>query len=154
MDMRQRRKNCGVVLSKGAPVFVRTGTDVHSLGTLLETPSEGGGGDCLVQVRLRDEDSPRRVDIGDVLPANASDAPDAEDVCSLSFLHEPAVTHNLRVRYERSEIYTRAGPVLVAVNPFREIEGLYSSETAARYAEQEAQAMQADMPDVFQDFSF
>lgn len=144
------RRNCGGdvlgqhQLSKGAPVFVRTGTDVHSLGTLLETPSEGG--DCLVQVQLRDEDSPRRVAIDDVLPANASDASDAEDVCSLSLLHEPAVTHNLRLRYERSEIYTRAGPVLVAVNPFRHIEGLYSSETAARYAEQEAAYLRAAAP--------
>ena len=128
-------------LSKGAPVFVRTGTDVHSLGTLLEKPSADGC--CLVQLNGEGDSPPMRVALGAVLPANAASSSSskdaaAEDICSLSHLHEPAVTHNLRLRYDRNEIYTRAGPVLVAVNPFQTIEGLYSAENAARYAEQEA----------------
>ena len=137
--MNEMRRDCGendvLGLSKGAPVFVRTGIDVHSLGMLLEKPSACAESDCLVQ--LSDEDSPRRVALRDLAPANSSSS---EDICSLSFLHEPAVTHALRVRYERNEIYTRAGPVLVAVNPFQTLEGLYSAEIAARYAEQEATA--------------
>lgn len=123
-------------LTKGAPVFVRVATDSWSLGTLLENPSADG---CLVKMNDEGSDAaPRRVGLCELAPANSSSSPDEQDICSLSFLHEPAVTHNLRVRYDRGEIYTRAGPVLVAVNPFENLGGLYSAEKAACYAEAEA----------------
>ena len=123
-------------LTKGAPVFVRVATDSWSLGTLLENPSADG---CLVKMNDEGSDAaPRRVGLCELAPANSSSSPDEQDICSLSFLHEPAVTHTLRVRYDRGEIYTRAGPVLVAVNPFENLGGLYSAEKAACYAEAEA----------------
>eukprot|EP00163_Fabomonas_tropica_P034273 TRINITY_DN9408_c0_g1_i1.p1 TRINITY_DN9408_c0_g1~~TRINITY_DN9408_c0_g1_i1.p1 ORF type:complete len:132 (-),score=28.69 TRINITY_DN9408_c0_g1_i1:2-397(-) len=48
---------------------------------------------------------------------NTIEAPD--ELTRLPFLHEPAVLHNLRARYEKDIIYTYTGPVLVAVNPFK-----------------------------------
>uniref|UniRef100_A0A1I8QA92 Myosin motor domain-containing protein n=1 Tax=Stomoxys calcitrans TaxID=35570 RepID=A0A1I8QA92_STOCA len=44
------------------------------------------------------------------------------DLTSLSYLHEPGVLHNLRVRFsERQIIYTYCGIILVAINPYAEL---------------------------------
>ncbi len=44
------------------------------------------------------------------------------------FLLFIAILHNLCVRYEQKAIYTRAGSVLIAINPYEEISDLYSKE--------------------------
>nr|2XO8_A Chain A, MYOSIN-2 HEAVY CHAIN [Dictyostelium discoideum] len=50
-----------------------------------------------------------------------------EDMSELSYLNEPAVFHNLRVRYNQDLIYTYSGLFLVAVNPFKIIP-IYTQE--------------------------
>ncbi|KAJ2392518.1 Myosin type-2 heavy chain 1, partial [Coemansia sp. RSA 2603] len=57
----------------------------------------------------------------------------AADLTTLSYLHEAAVLHNLRRRYEQRQIYTYSGVVLVALNPFAAVDA-YSGEWMARYA--------------------
>ncbi|KAI8866136.1 hypothetical protein GQ42DRAFT_151142 [Ramicandelaber brevisporus] len=56
-----------------------------------------------------------------------------DDLTSLSHLHEPAVMHNIRVRYSQHNIYTYSGIVLIAVNPFQRV-SLYSQEYIEAYA--------------------
>ena len=43
------------------------------------------------------------------------------DVVRLLKLSEAGLLHNLRVRYSRDEIYTRAGAILISVNPFKQL---------------------------------
>ncbi|XP_017341612.1 unconventional myosin-Vc [Ictalurus punctatus] len=44
------------------------------------------------------------------------------DLTALSYLHEPAVLHNLRIRFVDSKIiYTYCGIILVAVNPYKQL---------------------------------
>ncbi|VAH04576.1 unnamed protein product [Triticum turgidum subsp. durum] len=50
----------------------------------------------------------------------------------LSYLSEPSVLYNLQYRYSQDMIYTKAGPVLVAVNPFKKV-ALYGNEYIKAY---------------------
>jgi hypothetical protein len=41
------------------------------------------------------------------------------DLIGLTHLHEPAILHALRLRYDADVIYTSTGPILIAINPFQ-----------------------------------
>ncbi|KAL9188488.1 hypothetical protein ACHAXT_006866 [Thalassiosira profunda] len=60
------------------------------------------------------------------------------DVLHLPNVTEASLLHALRVRYNRDEIYTSAGPILMSVNPYKTItlpggEDLYSEERMLLY---------------------
>ena len=58
-----------------------------------------------------------------------------DDLTQLSHLNEPSVLHTIRSRYmDHQLIYTYSGIVLVAVNPFAKMSGLYSQDVALIYA--------------------
>ena len=44
---------------------------------------------------------------------------------NLQDLHEGSLLHNLDLRYRRKQIYTYTGTILVAVNPYELIAGIY-----------------------------
>jgi myosin-5 len=57
------------------------------------------------------------------------------DLISLTHLHEPAVVYCLHQRYVANEIYTSTGPILIALNPFKDCKTLYSEESMKIYWE-------------------
>jgi myosin-5 len=57
----------------------------------------------------------------------------ADDMTTLSYLHEPGVLHNLSLRYSLDEIYTYTGSILIAVNPFRRLPHLYNGHMMDQY---------------------
>uniref|UniRef100_A0A8D0AEF7 Myosin VA n=1 Tax=Sander lucioperca TaxID=283035 RepID=A0A8D0AEF7_SANLU len=58
------------------------------------------------------------------------------DLTALSYLHEPAVLHNLKVRFIDSKlIYTYCGIVLVAINPYETL-GIYGTDIINAYSGQ------------------
>lgn len=55
----------------------------------------------------------------------ASHATDHDDVGTMDDLHEAPLLELLRRRFDASRIYTWSGDVLISVNPFQPINGMY-----------------------------
>ena len=79
-----------------------------------------------------------------ILMANEWAAADAEggssslgvppdDLITLTHLHEASVVFCLKKRYEQDLIYTSTGPILIALNPFKEMPGLYDDAVMNDY---------------------
>jgi Myosin head (motor domain) len=56
-----------------------------------------------------------------------------QDMTTLSYLNEPGVLWNLRVRYDLDDIYTYTGSILIAVNPFASLPHLYGAHMMEAY---------------------
>ncbi|XP_078447679.1 myosin-2-like [Wolffia australiana] len=84
-----------------------------------------------------------KVSPDNILPANPDVLNGVDDLLRLSYLNEPAVLHNLQCRYSADKIYTKAGRVLVAVNPFKEV-FLYGNDLISAY-----QRKAVDAPHVY-----
>ncbi len=50
------------------------------------------------------------------------------DNTQLMFLHDAALLHNLRTRFNQNQIYTFTAHILIAVNPYKSLP-LYNSDT-------------------------
>ncbi|KAK1279441.1 hypothetical protein QJS04_geneDACA003163 [Acorus gramineus] len=73
-----------------------------------------------------------RVPTENILPANPDILEGVDDLIQLSYLNEPSVLHNLNNRFSHDMIYTKAGPVLVAINPFKKV-SLYGNDRVSAY---------------------
>ncbi|XP_046700574.1 unconventional myosin-X isoform X2 [Silurus meridionalis] len=60
-----------------------------------------------------------------------------EDLSTLTELNTQAIMHNLYLRYHKDLIYTNIGSILAAVNPYKQIPGLYDSEAVQLYSKHE-----------------
>lgn len=60
-----------------------------------------------------------------------------KDVLHLASISEASLLHTLRIRYKRDDIYTRAGPILISVNPYKRInkdgQSVYSHDVMIKY---------------------
>uniref|UniRef100_A0A8C4LBX5 Unconventional myosin-Vb n=1 Tax=Equus asinus asinus TaxID=83772 RepID=A0A8C4LBX5_EQUAS len=94
-------------------------------------------GDKSLQLRLEDDTYPIDVQ-GNQLPflRNPDILVGENDLTALSYLHEPAVLHNLKVRFlESNHIYTYCGIVLVAINPYEQLP-IYGQDVIYAYSGQ------------------
>ncbi|KAJ8613482.1 hypothetical protein CTAYLR_002138 [Chrysophaeum taylorii] len=62
---------------------------------------------------------------GELLPRSGASCVDTHNLISLPYLHEASIVAAVRERFAADAIYTNVGAILLAVNPFREIPGLY-----------------------------
>ncbi len=62
------------------------------------------------------------VEVAHVFPVNPSMLEKVDDLTELTFLHEPGILQVLKERFDESVLYTHAGPVLVALNPFKQVD--------------------------------
>ncbi|KAK8918406.1 hypothetical protein KSP39_PZI021372 [Platanthera zijinensis] len=56
-----------------------------------------------------------------ILPANPEIHDSVNDIALLSYINEPSVLHSLKYRYSQNIFSTKAGAVLVALNPCKEL---------------------------------
>ena len=56
-----------------------------------------------------------------LVPANPIILDGVPDLTGLTYLNEPSILHGLNLRYSEDLIYTHAGPVLIAINPFKQV---------------------------------
>ena len=97
-------------------------------GEVLAPPSADG------MVRIKIAGGEKTVPVAALCPACPDDRTSADNT-ALPFLSEATLLHNVRVRYEASpqQMYTYTGAILIAVNPFRVVEGVYDDATMERY---------------------
>ena len=57
---------------------------------------------------------------------------DVPDHCQLMFLSQPTMLENTRKRFAQDKIYTLVGEILIAVNPFKWIAGIYGVDVMAQ----------------------
>jgi myosin heavy subunit len=67
------------------------------------------------------ESKEKKFKISECFPLNPSKLDKLEDMSKLSYSNEPAVLHNLNLRYQDDLIYTYSGLFLVAVNPYKNV---------------------------------
>ena len=58
---------------------------------------------------------------------------DVDDLTSLSQVNDATILNCSRIRFDKSVIYTSIGAVLMSINPFERIEGLYGRANIAKY---------------------
>ncbi|RHZ24435.1 hypothetical protein DYB37_011222 [Aphanomyces astaci] len=121
-----------VMMEEGAPVWVMHAAR-WNVAVIQSISQHGTISCCLVDTpALVEVDATARKD--NIHPCNPVEQhrSGVDDLTTLVHLHEPAILNTLRVRYRNDQIYTRAGTILVAVNPFQSLD-LYDDATQRRY---------------------
>ena len=70
-----------------------------------------------------------------VQKVKAQDSEGVPDILSLNEFSEMSFIHSLRSRYKRDQIYTFVGPIIVSINPYKEIKHLYNNDVMLRYCQ-------------------
>ncbi|CCK70230.1 uncharacterized protein KNAG_0D04910 [Huiozyma naganishii CBS 8797] len=92
-------------------------------------------GGSAVTVQLCDDGSEITVDGSELEMRCGGAVASGGDLTALPHLNEPAVLHSIGERFSRKVIYTYSGIVLVATNPFANVDGLYDSRVMQEYAQ-------------------
>ncbi|XP_055854931.1 unconventional myosin-XV isoform X2 [Episyrphus balteatus] len=71
---------------------------------------------------------------GNLRPRQDLGSSGVDDMTQLEDLHEASLLWNLRLRYDNGLIYTFAGSILIAVNPYKMFPDSYGLEVAKQYA--------------------
>ncbi|UXI22000.1 hypothetical protein NH340_JMT07943 [Sarcoptes scabiei] len=104
----------------------------YVLGRVLEI-----GGNNIALIRLESnngliKDEKIECPIENVFPAELDQQKDYDDNCSLMFLNEGNLLHNIRLRYSKNKIYTYVANILIALNPYCDLREQYYSTKILR----------------------
>jgi len=138
-------------LTKGSRVWFKASPVSWQLGTLTSVNTSLTT-ECIVALDATSGPGSGELvttQITECVPANPSILDAVPDLTSLSYLNEPSILHDLHQRYGQDLIYTHAGPVLIAVNPFKRVP-LYAADQMQHYkARANLEQMEGFTPHVF-----
>lgn len=103
-------------------------TDGFQLGNIVDI-----GPDSLTIEPLHQKGKTFLAAINQVFPAEEDTAKHVEDNCSLMYLNEATLLHNIKVRYSKDKIYTYVANILIAINPYFDVPKLYTSDIIKQY---------------------
>ncbi|XP_076432885.1 unconventional myosin-VI isoform X6 [Peromyscus maniculatus bairdii] len=115
-------------MEDGKPVWAPHPTDGFQMGNIVDI-----GPDSLTIEPLNQKGKTFLALINQVFPAEEDSKKDVEDNCSLMYLNEATLLHNVKVRYSKDRIYTYVANILIAVNPYFDIPKIYTSDTIKSY---------------------
>ncbi|ETE72834.1 Myosin-VI, partial [Ophiophagus hannah] len=115
-------------MEDGKPVWAPHPTDGFQMGSIVDI-----GPDGLTIEPVNQKGKTIFAAINQVFPAEEDSKKDVEDNCSLMYLNEATLLHNIRVRYSKDRIYTYVANILIAVNPYFDIPKLYSLDVIKKY---------------------
>uniref|UniRef100_A0A8C5R8K5 Unconventional myosin-VI n=1 Tax=Leptobrachium leishanense TaxID=445787 RepID=A0A8C5R8K5_9ANUR len=115
-------------MEDGKPVWAPHTTDGFQLGNIVDI-----GPDSLTIEPLNQKGKTFLAAINQVFPAEEDQNKHVEDNCSLMYLNEATLLHNIKVRYSKDKIYTYVANILIAVNPYFDVPKLYSSDFIKTY---------------------
>ncbi|XP_027343633.1 myosin-2 isoform X2 [Abrus precatorius] len=117
--------NVAYFIKKKLHVWCRQPKGKWELGTIQSTSEEEAS------VSLSNGNM-MKVARSELLPANPDILEGVEDLIQLSYLNEPSVLHNLQFRHSQDMIYSKAGPILIALNPFKDVQ-IYGNDYISAY---------------------
>ncbi|GMI63685.1 ARABIDOPSIS THALIANA MYOSIN 1, myosin 2, ARABIDOPSIS THALIANA MYOSIN 4 [Hibiscus trionum] len=132
----EENDNIGYFTKKKLHVWCRLSNWVWRSGTIQSTSGEES-------VVTLSNGNVVKVSTSELLPANPGVLEGMDDLIQLSYLNEPSLLHNLKHRYSQDMIYSKAGPVLIAVNPFKDVQ-IYGKDFVTSYRQKAT-----DSPHVF-----
>ncbi|SCP05468.1 myosin C, putative [Plasmodium ovale] len=127
----------------GTKIFVRDKKKVWASAEIIKEDEDivaKTDDDEIVRLKKGDEFHLRNSDLFD---SSGLSAP--ADLTKLTHLHEASVLHSLNLRFDIDEIYTFTGPILIAVNPFKNIKNLYEDHTLEKHV----QPIKSKSPHIF-----
>ncbi|KAJ1348528.1 hypothetical protein KIN20_003848 [Parelaphostrongylus tenuis] len=99
----------------------------YVLGTLDDIGSE------TITVIRKDKQEKITASYDEVFPAEDDPNKTVDDNCALMHLNEGTLLNNCRQRYAKKQIYTYVANILISINPYEEIDDLYSIDTINKY---------------------
>lgn len=79
------------------------------------------------EVVINDNGLQRTLPSNKIHPLDPTHLEDLDDLCSMNNLHEAPLLSILHRRFAKNLIYTTTGNVLISINPYKTIPGLYDS---------------------------
>ncbi|CAF5186421.1 unnamed protein product [Rotaria magnacalcarata] len=115
-----------ITLNGNKPVWIRDNEHGFIIGKISDIGSDN------VTVQPNDNGKKLVVPYDSVFQAEEYDK-DADDNCALMYLNEATLLNNLRRRYKKDMIYTYVANILIAINPYKDLRGVYSVDNMKRF---------------------